>query len=372
MLACELPRRYPSGSGTRLDVTVVTQTPTSPGDRTGAGAQPVVRHPGALGLWRLVGKADVILLVGPALLPIIFALLRSKLVVVTHHGYQTICPNGLLFHLPSQSCCPGHYQGKRYLECVRCCAKASSLAGSIRQVMLTFPRRAVCRLVRHNVSVSEHLANRLQLPSSLVIRNGVPRTQFPDFTRVPVSPPRFLYVGRMVVEKGVKILVEAASILQKRGYDFRLLLLGDGPQRSTLEKLSRELGLQKEVAFAGFKTGPHFQEMLNEPAISVIPSIWEDVAPFSPLEQMMAGKAIICSDIGGLAEEVGGAGLTFPPGNATALSEQMLKAAFSPELAVSLGKAGRERACKQYTSEEMILRYEELLRSSSANHWKKH
>ena len=358
-LASELPRVSPDDA---FKITVVTNTPGA-GETVQRERRQVVRCPGRLGLWRLVGRADIILLAGPAFLPLVFGLLRGKKVVVTHHGYQTICPNGLLFHRPSESNCPGHYRMKHYFECVRCCGRDASILQGVKQTVFVFPRRLACRLAQRNVAVSEHLANRIQLSNTVVIRNGVPITKNASEFTYQKSCSRFLFVGRMVVEKGVRVLVDAAKILRNRGLAFHILLLGDGPERPALEQLSKQPGLQGRVEFAGFKTGRAFETLVNEPSFSVLPSIWEDVAPFAPLEQMMAGKAMIASDIGGLAEEVEGVALKFPPSDANALADRMQELLQSPALAAQLGAKARERARRSYSEQEMILRYAELLRS---------
>jgi glycosyltransferase involved in cell wall biosynthesis len=102
---------------------------------------------------------------------------------------------------------------------------------------------------------------------------------------------------------------------------------------------------------------------MNKVSALVMPSICEDAAPFSVLEQMMQEKLVIGSRIGGLAEEIGDAGLTFEPGSATALAEQMQLVIEQPHLIESLGKRGRGRALAYYTLQRLVLQYRDLLRA---------
>src|SRR5205814_2247814 len=118
-------------------------------------------------------EADLIQLAGPAFIPLALALLRRKPTVVAHHGYQSICPNGLLQYEPTRSVCPGHFMARRYFRCLRCNAVTTGLATSLVKLLLMFPRRWMVKRVAVNTHNSYHLLRRLQLPASRVIYRGV-------------------------------------------------------------------------------------------------------------------------------------------------------------------------------------------------------
>jgi glycogen(starch) synthase len=364
-LARELACFSPNKNSDRFTVTVITKT-------NGIGAEApcdvpyeVVRRPSPWGLWQLIGKMDQVLLAGPAILPLVFALIRRKPVIVTHHGYQSICPNGMLFQFPTQRICRGHFASREYLECVKCNAPQDNLVGSTRLLLLTFIRRLCSRLANSNVAVSEHVRGRIALPNTVVIRNGVPDQPLSrEAVRGRSGQPHpvcFAYVGRLVTEKGVPVLIEAASILKRRGCVFRVFIIGDGPERSVLQAQICSLGLGQEVTFLGFLMGAQLNEAMSEVSALVMPSICEDAAPFSVLEQMMQGRLIIGSKLGGLAEEIGDSGLTFAPGNPVALADEMGRIIEQPAMIGSLGKKARERALLVYTLRRMINEYSDLL-----------
>jgi glycosyltransferase involved in cell wall biosynthesis len=348
-------------------ITVVTQVPGREEDVFGTGPFRIVRKPTPVELWRLVGDADRILLAGPAILPLMFALIRRRVLIVSHHGYQSICPNGMLFQFPTQTCCPGHFAAGRYRECVKCNAPQDKIAGSIRALLLTFVRRALCWLASSNVAVSQHVAMRIALPRLRVIRNGVPDMlqSWQLLARVDPAqaPVVFAYVGRLVTEKGVPVLVRAAQVLKDWGCHFQVLIIGDGPERGALQALASSLNLDDEVCFLGFQSELKLQESMNGVSVLVMPSICEDVAPFSVLEQMMQERLVIGSKIGGLAEEVGDAGLTFEPGNSTALADRMRQVIEQPHLIETFGRRARERALAWYTLQRQLIEYRELLRA---------
>jgi hypothetical protein len=103
-LAHGLAKTDPAQDTNNFIITVVTQVPGTGEGEFGNGPFRVVRKPSPVELWRLVGDADRILLAGPAILPLVFALIRRRMLIVSHHGYQSICPNGMLFQFPKQTC----------------------------------------------------------------------------------------------------------------------------------------------------------------------------------------------------------------------------------------------------------------------------
>ena len=220
----------------------------------------------------------------------------------------------------------------------------------------------MCHWATHNVSVSEHVSRRTDLKRRCVIRNGVPAIQISPIA-APAKLKRicFAYVGRLVSEKGVHVLLEAVSLLKKRRSDFQVLIIGDGPERGRLEALAASLDLRDQVLFLGVQLGTRLADLMNDTSAVIMPSICEEAAPFSALEQMMQGRLMIASRLGGLAEEVDDTGLTFAPGKAAELAEQMQRVIEEPELIGRLGQQARERVLKGYTLERMILEYRNLL-----------
>ena len=196
-----------------IEVTVATATPAGDFDDS-ALAFRVVRRPNLLTLASLIRKAEVIQLVGPCFLPLVIAWLLRKPVVVEHHGYPPVCPNGLLFYEPTKTVCPEYFLSRRYQECVRCNSGTEGWLRSLQMLLLTFPRRWLCQHVAVNAPISEHVRKRLQLPRSQVIYYGIPVTDLDEENRFVVPsnglPLCFAYVGRLVSLKGLPLILEAA------------------------------------------------------------------------------------------------------------------------------------------------------------------
>jgi len=347
----------------KCDLTLVTETPARDFD---ASALPftVVRRPSVLALWSLIKAVDVILLACPAFLSLFLAWLSRKPFVLEHHGYQSICLNGLLLHQPDRTICPGHFQAARFQKCLRCQAVEMSWLRSFVQLLLMFPRNVLSKGAARNIAVSQHVSRRIALPRSRVIYHGVENTGRHE---IPVADApltqdhlRFAYVGRLVPEKGLPVLLRAAVILQQEKLEFELHLIGDGPQRADLETMIREAGLSDRVQLIGLLQGAAFAEALNKIHVVVMPSVWEETAGLAAMEHMMRGRLVIASKIGGLAETLGDAGLPCLPGDAADLARCMRSVLRDRSIVTTLGRKARARAQSLFLRERMIADHQQL------------
>jgi glycosyltransferase involved in cell wall biosynthesis len=341
----------------RFDLTVATETPAADFDPRSLPFS-VVRQPSPGALWRLVEATDAVHLAGPALLPLFLAWLARKPIAVEHHGYQSVCLNGLLIHQPDGSICPGYFQSRRYSKCVRCQAAEMPWPRAFVNLLLMFPRHALARVAACNIAVSRHVLERLALPKSRVVYHGVETVDAPTFSVAEISSPQdklcFAYVGRLVPEKGLLVLLEAAGILRREPHQFELLLIGDGPQRAQLQAVIEQTGLAETVRITGFLQGPRLAEALARVHAVVMPSLWEETAGLAAMEQLMRGKLVIASKIGGLLETVGDAGLLCEPGNAEDLMRCMREVLHDRAMVIALGLKGRDRAKSLFDRERMI------------------
>ena len=346
-----------------IKITLVTLTPAG---RMNDSLLPfcVVRRPTLWALIQLFRSADIIHLAGPALLPLALGWLLKKRTVLEHHNYQSMCPNGLLIYQPDLSICPGHFLAGRYKECVRCNSVTLGGARSLRNLLLAFPRRWLARRVTANVAPSGHMKARAALPETQVIYHGVSRAAPPihALNNRAGGPVCFAFVGRLVKEKGVSLLLQSAHELAAEGFDFRLKIVGDGPERAELEALADKLGLKKNTEFTGAISMASISTILSQTTAVVMPSTWEDVAPLVALEQMMQGRLVIASDVGGLGETVNGFGLKFPPGNIAALKLCMRQAIESPSLSIQMGNRAQLNAITNFSEERMVEEHLQLYR----------
>jgi len=171
-------------------------------------------------------------------------------------------------------------------------------------------------------------------------------TVLPHFQKLPAhAPPSaganapILYFGRLSPEKGVADLLRAMKHLPH----VQLQIAGDGPQRSELEALARELGLAN-VKFAGHVGGKVLDYMIASSRFTVLPSRAYETLGKTILESYAWGRPVIASDLGSRRELIdqGETGLLYPPGNVEQLGKAISFLAQRPELAAQMGATGRK------------------------------
>ena len=346
-LARGLAELRASGGESEFEVTVATQTPANNFDDSTLSFR-VVRQPTPVRVWDLIRESDVAHVAGPALAPIVLGLLERKPVVVEHHGFQTICPNGQLLFEPSGTPCPGHFMARRHGECLRCNAGQGRFV-SVKQWLLTFVRRFLCKHVTRNITPTQWLGGQLKLPREIAIAHGMEfkaaRTTncTPSATR---KPPVIAFQGRLVTTKGVGVLFEAAHHLASQNRLFDLLVIGDGPERASLERLSLAAPLAGRVRFAGRLMPEQLEAALAEAALLVVPSLGGEVFGLVVAENMLRGLPVVASDLGAFVEVIGDGGVTFRTGDSRELAREISRILDDPTFAARLAERARQRAVK--------------------------
>lgn len=148
-----------------------------------------------------------------------------------------------------------------------------------------------------------------------------------------VKPPKneihIGYVGRLVGLKGVDVLIEAFSLLQKwyiGNFSLKLKIIGDGPERKKLEALSRSYGFEKKIEFLGQKPIDEIRrEILPAFHIFVNPS-FQEWFPTTVIEALLAGCSVLATDVGG-TNEIRERILfsLIEPGNAGVMADEIIK-----------------------------------------------
>lgn len=164
------------------------------------------------------------------------------------------------------------------------------------------------------------------------------------------------FVGRLVSDKGVDVLLEAMGLLADRGLRPRLTVIGDGPERPRLGEQAARLGLVPRIDFLGTRTGEELVRLLNEHRILVVPSRYAEPFGIVALEGIACGCVVVGSEGGGLKEAIGPCGLTFRNGDAAALASVLERLLRDPGAGRELLRNAPEHLAG-HTSERAALAY---------------
>jgi len=160
--------------------------------------------------------------------------------------------------------------------------------------------------------------------------------------------------------KGLDVLLRAVAACRRRGDEISLTLLGDGPDRPSLERLAAELGLAGSVHFQGWvAAGSDVQVHLDAADLFVLPSRVEGL-PRALIEAMGRGLPCVSTSVGGIPELLPPEALV-PPGQVEALADRISACLASSELRRAMGQANLARA-REYGESVLQPRREAFLR----------
>ncbi|PSQ79431.1 MAG: N-acetyl-alpha-D-glucosaminyl L-malate synthase BshA [Bacteroidetes bacterium QH_8_67_23] len=174
----------------------------------------------------------------------------------------------------------------------------------------------------------------------------------------PEGEKVLVHVSNFREAKRAPEVVEVFSRLRAEGFDLKLLLVGDGPERTATQRLARERGVHDDVRFLG-KQEP-VEEILSIADVFLMPSGSETFG-LAALEAMACGVPVVASNIGGLPELVvdGETGYLCPLGDVEAFTERAARLLGSEEHQSEMAAAARRRAVEVFDIDKVVPRYEE-------------
>jgi len=160
---------------------------------------------------------------------------------------------------------------------------------------------------------------------------------------------RIACVGRLVPEKGQRLLIEAVALLLQTGAAVRLSLAGDGPERASLEELAAELRVTDQVEFLGAVPHTDVDELLRRSDVFCLPSFAEGV-PIVLMEAMAMELPVVASRVMGIPELIEDrvSGRLVAPGSLPELADALSQLAADAGGRRRLGSAGRARVASEF------------------------
>jgi len=200
-------------------------------------------------------------------------------------------------------------------------------------------------------------------PQSLIqpIYNGVEPAAFPEITEEP-EVPTVSWAGRVDPLKDLETLIRAFGLVHEKIPEARLRMFGSTPAgnekyRETMEAIIDELGLREAATFEG--RVENIVDAYKAGHVVALTSISEGF-PYTLIEAMMSGSATVSTDVGGVPEAVGEAGILAPARDPYAVAEGFLRLLQDDDLRWQMRRAARERALEFFTQDEFLSAYRKV------------
>ena len=199
-----------------------------------------------------------------------------------------------------------------------------------------------------------------------VIPNGIDLERFENLSRakarselqIKETEKIILFVGTLRAVKGVKYLIQAMSIMGQNSINARLILVGNGEERQSLQGLTKELDLEEDVTFVGKVPNEEIPQYMIASDVFVLPSLSESFGIVN-LEAMACGLPIVATKVGGLPEiiEEGKNGFLVEPKNLEQIAEKVRLLLGDDELRRRISENNKTRV-KEYSWESVVDRLE--------------
>ncbi len=197
-----------------------------------------------------------------------------------------------------------------------------------------------------------------------IIPNGVDITRFcPQEERQ--REDIILFVGSLIERKGVRYLLQAMPKVFRAFPEYRLVIIGDGPQSPLLKQLAAALGIEERVLFMGSQTHDQVRDWMQRAKLLVLPSLEEGMGVVL-VEALACATPAVASCVDGIPDVITpDVGVLVPPADPEALSESICEILSDHTRWSVLSRNARERAVEYYSWDKIIQQFINIYQSIS-------
>ena len=214
-----------------------------------------------------------------------------------------------------------------------------------------------------NISISHAIAKHLQTPS--VVLGNPYNSQLYHVDEAIKRELKLVFVGRLVSDKGLMLLLKALVQLQALKLTPALTVVGSGPERTACESFVNASGLNPQVRFLGAMSGRPLMEVFNAHEILVIPSLWAEPFGVVALEGIACGCVVLGTKDGGLKEAIGLCGIVCDNSSVDALTKSLQLLLIKPDLRETL-RAPAKSHLQHFSASHLAARYLSLFEQFQA------
>jgi glycosyltransferase involved in cell wall biosynthesis len=181
----------------------------------------------------------------------------------------------------------------------------------------------------------------------------------------PLAPAVLLCLGRVVEEKGFDVAVRA---LARIPVPVRLIIAGDGPARTSLARLARELGVADRVEFTSWVDPDDVAALINRSTLVVVPSRWQEAFASVAIQAAQLGRPVLASRVGGMSEALldGETGILFASEDDNALAAAITGLLDEPHTLERFGRSAHSHAQRAFSFDRYVADVESIYRRVSA------
>ena len=191
-----------------------------------------------------------------------------------------------------------------------------------------------------------------------IIHNGVNTEFFKPLNNIQKEYD-LIWVGRYVPGKGIEFLIQALNELKKQVNNFKVIMVGSGPLKKSIEEMTDKSNLKNNVSFIENISNDEMLYYYNKSKLFVLPSIEEGV-PRTILEAMSCGLPVICSDLPQLKTLIDGSGILVPKRDITKIADAVIKIQTDTKIYEKFSKNARYQIAIKYSWEDTVKKTIEL------------
>jgi len=275
------------------------------------------------------------------------------------HDHDLCCMRGYKYNYFSRRICTRAASPFCIFPCGASLARRKGTDRSFQWVSYTAKRREIelNRRFERMIVATDYMRDEL-------LQNGFAADRIETHAPVPVTPVgtaqssfdacnRIVYAGQIVRGKGVDVLLESLALVN---VPFECLILGDGNHRTHCERLSRKLGLDGRVRFAGFVPQEKVADHYRDASVAMMSSVWPEPFGAVGLEAMRHGLPVVAFDAGGIREWLidGVTGYLVPWMDRTGYAASIEMLLKNKPLAREMGERGRHWVNRRFNFEDYI------------------
>jgi|TARA_B110000438_G_scaffold302780_1_gene361583 glycosyltransferase involved in cell wall biosynthesis len=206
----------------------------------------------------------------------------------------------------------------------------------------------------------------LKMYTKKPIYNIPPSIEYAIELNEKIIPSQFVCVSRLVFYKNLEIIIKAISVVTKLIPQCKLIIIGDGPNKESLEILVKKLELEKNIIFKGYSTSEDKMKIISESNAMLFPSTVEGFG-LVILESWQQNRPVLVSNIPPMSDiiEYGKTGLIIDPNDEKKWAEKIIKLIKNPNISDEMGKTGNKLLKIKYNQElfykKLIGMYDDIL-----------